>query len=309
MNERVIQTENEEKQLPPALKWLVGHIWQIVFGTVIAIWCVAYVSFFCWALISSFKSPVGFYLDPVGIPLKEVYWQPENYELAFKACKKMVGEEMVYFPMLLVNSLLYCAGNALFPNIMLCVTTYVVNKYKHFHWTQVLWVIFLITNYVPFNSDLGSELKLLRSLGIFDSIPGNWLYNCGAFGAGFLMYLGCWRSISNTYMEAAEIDGAGFITTFFRIMFPQTVGLFLVLFLTKFSGMFDDYMPMLIYLPSFPTIASGAFTFQFSSEPGASDVTAKLAGLFLLSLPMMVMYFLMRTKIVKAMSMAGGLKG
>ncbi len=306
MENEVMETNRALK----ILKWMKEHIFQMIFGLIIFVWCCAYVTFFCWGLLTSFKDPVGFYIDPIGISFNPIDWAPQNYVLAFNAIKKIMPDgSIVRFPTMALNSLLYCLGNAIFPNVMLCLATYVLNKYKHFRWTQILWGIFLVTNFVPFTSDLGSELKLMHGLGIFDSIVGNWIYNCGAFGSGFLMYLGCWRSISNAYMEAAEIDGAGFWTVFFKIMFPQTAGLFLVLVITKFSGMFDDYMPMLLYLPSHPTIASGAFAFQFSVEPGAADITAKLAGLFLLSAPMMLMYFLMRTKIVKAMSMAGGLKG
>ena len=309
MSEQVIQTE-QEKEMHPILKWFSRNSIQLIFGIVIAFWCILYVGFFVWGVISSFKDPVGFAMDPIGISLNPIDWAPNNYITALQAIKKILPSgETVFLPTMLWNSLLYCVGNALFPNIMLCFATYIVNKYKHFRWTQILWVIFVITNYVPFNSDLGSELKMLRAFEMYNTMWGNWIYNCGAFGAGFLLYLGCWRSISNTYIEAAEIDGAGPLTMFFKVMFPQTMGLLLVLFLTRFSGLWNDYMSMLIYIPGYPTIASGAFEFQFSVEPGASDITVKLAGLFAFSLPVMLMYFMMRSKLVKAMSMAGGLKG
>ncbi len=290
----------------------VPYIVPVLLGLIIAIWCIAYISFFLWGVLSSFKDGTYFYhIDPIGFPSESYFWAPQNYSVVLEKMEYTISKtkEKVYLPTMLTNSLLYCIGNGVFSNLTMVFATYVLSKYKkNFSWVSILWTIYIITNYIPFSVDNASEIKLLNTLKIYDSMPGNWLYNCGAFGGGFLMMYGTWNAIPDTYMEAAEIDGANSMQILWHIMLPQVTGIVLVLMLTKISGMWDDYMPMIILLPSYPSVALGAFSIQWSVERGVTETT-KIAALFLLSIPMIVMFFVMRSKIIKSMSMVGGIKG
>lgn len=294
------------------LKKFIPWIIPILLGTVIAIWCIAYLLVFLWGVMSSFKDGTYFlYIDPIGLPSDSYFWAPQNYSIVFEKMKYTISKtkEVVFFPELMKNSLLYCVGNAVCCNITMCFGTYVLSKYKkNFTWVGILWTVYMITNFIPFTVDNASEIKLLNTLGIYDSMLGNWLYNCGAFGGGFLMMYGTWNAIPDTYMEAAEMDGANSMQILWHIMLPQVMGVLLVLILTKISGMWDDYMPMVVMLPSYPSVALGAFAIQFSKEPEVTETT-RIAALFLLSIPMMIMFFVMRSKIIKSMSMVGGIKG
>ena len=87
-------------------------------------------------------------------------------------------------------------------------------------------------------------------------------------------------------------------------MFPQTIGMYMILIITKTAGMWDDYMPMIVMLPSYPSVASGAFNIQYSVEAGVSE-TMKIAALFLLSTPIMLVTLGMRNVVKNAMANAG----
>ncbi len=294
-------------------KKLLPYWFPIALGVIIAFWCIAYWFFIGWSLLTSLRSFTFFVLDPLKFPTEAYEWKLDNYALALSELKiettvKGVTKEVNALGMV-KNSLLYCLGNALWSNVTMCIATYVLSKYKRFPWARWLWTIYIITNFIPFNADGGSELKLQHTLGIYDSMVGNWIYNCGAFGANFLMYYGMWNSIPDTLMEAAEMDGANTWTIFEKIMFPQTIGLFIVVVLTKMNGMWDDYMPMIVQLPSYPSIASGVFKINgFSSNASISETT-RIAALFILAIPMVILYFSMKGNILKSMSMAEGIKG
>ncbi len=287
---------------------ITPHILPTVFGIIIGVWCIAYLIFIGWGLLTSVKDIYFFLIDPIGIPKESYDWAFQNYVTAFENLQYIVDGKTYGTLALFKNSIMYCFGNALWSNIGICIVTYVLSKYKHFKWVGILWTLYIISNYVPFNADSGSEIKMMMQLGIFNSMVGNWIYNCGAFGANFLMYLGMWNSIPNTLMEAAEMDGASPWTTFLKVMFPQTVTLMLIMILTKANAMWDDYTPMLLYLRNYPSIASGAFAMQHLTNERVTDLT-RIAGLFLLSLPMVVIYFSLKSKIITSMSMAGSVKG
>lgn len=288
----------------------------ILLGTIIGVWCIAYLFFIFWGLISSVKTYTYFNINPLGItyqgkinPFPGVSWRFDNYWLVIENMERMsVNGEATGILEMMKNSLLYCVGNAVLCNATMTLATYMLSKYKHFKWIQVHWWVFLFTCFIPFNADAGSEIKMQMTLGVYDSMIGNWLYNCGAYGGQFLWMLGAWNAIDKTLMEAAQMDGANSAQIFFKIMLPQTIGLYFVLVLTKISGLWDDYMPMLMQLPSYQSVASGIFAIQGSGYAWATE-TLKIASLFILSAPMIIIYFASKSKIMKAMSSMEGIKG
>lgn len=301
---KILKTHRKKE----AFSWdlLPRYIFCSIIWIVVAVWCLTYMYFLLWSLRFSFKTPTDSYFKVLNFS-GEFYYQ--NYVAAFKAMRVRVGTRYAYMPELMWNSFLYCAGNAFFCNVTMVLATYLVVHYKHVPISKVLWTCFIITNFVPLNPNEGAEIKMLRELGLFGTMWGNWIYNCGAFGAGFLLMVGVWRSIGRELCEAAEIDGAGPWRIFFSIMWPMISAFFLFRFISQFRALWDDYMPMLFYLRNYPTVALAAISFQNSTDAGAADITAKAAGAFTYSIPMVLLFLLMKNKMIESMSMVGGLKG
>ncbi len=311
------------------IKDIASKVWKklplvlpITIGIIVGIWCILFLLFLAWGLLTSVKDPIFFlHINPFGISIPKEFLDADsegtlsqlkrfnltNYSVVFERMHTTLNDgTKVNIWGMVKNSLLYCGGNALFSNMTLFISTYILSKYKHFRSVQLLWWVYIFTNWIPLRVDLGSEIKLLKNFGIYNSMLGNWLYNCGAFGGNFLLVYGAWNGIGKELMEAAHMDGAGTLTIFFKIMLPQMAGLFLVMVLNSIVFMWDDYMPMITMLPSYPSVASGAFNLQFAVD---MSITVKMAGLVLLSLPMVVMYFALKSKMIKAMSSVEGLKG
>ena len=296
---------------------VLNKLIPILLGVIIGVWCLMYAFFFLWGVMSSFKDSIFFlYMNPIGLTYEgklvpyDHAWSFVNYKTVWESMVAYMSDgSRVYIMTMIKNSLLYCVGNSVIYLSHMTIVTYVLSKYKkNFPWLGILWWIYIITNMIPFTSDMGSELKLWEAFGIYDNMLGNWLYNCGAFGGNFLLLYGAWNSIDHTLMEAAQIDGASTWDIFAKVMFPQMFGFYLVLVLQSITNMWDEYKPMIVMLPSYPSVASGAFTIQFSLEPNVSETT-KIAALMALSTPMIIMFFAMRTQLLKGMSMMEGIKG
>ena len=290
---------NKKIQIYPILIWTIMFLWVFVFLVVIG-----------WAVNTSLKDIMNFYNDPIGLP-KKAYggWKFENYEKAYNAIKINKNGRWLGIPELLSNTMLFVLGNATLSMITACVASYILAKYSHIGWVGILWILVLITKYMPITSSTAGNIVFLHKLGLYDSMIGNWLVNCGAFGTTFLIYYATWKTISWTYAEAAMIEGAGHFKIMITIMFPLTVTIFGVLFLQKFIELWNNYMTPVVYLPSYPTLSYAAYQFQFKADsPEVAVTPIQLAGLLTVAMPVFILFLIFRNKLMGSLTI-GGLKG
>ncbi len=288
---------------------IARKIFPVLIWALLLLWAFFFLVLLIWGLITSVKSSVGFYLDPIFFPQGKGMWAFKNYVVAFQNIKVQISSSRnVGFFTMLGNSLLFSVGNAFFSVLTASLASYVLAKYSRFRWVGALWAIVLITNYMPLSSSAAANIKLLSDLGIYDSMAGNWLWSCGAFGAVFLMYYACWKGLSWGYAEAAFIDGAGHFRTMVQIMFPMTKTIFGVLFLMQFISLWNDYMTPIYYLPSWPNLSYGAWQLQYSTNYQTADVTVKIAGLIFIAFPIFVLFMCFKDKLMGSLTI-GGLKG
>lgn len=287
-----------------------GKIFPVIVWLGLLTWVLVLLVLLGWGALTSVKSVLDFYHNPVWLPKKEYGgWLWNNYAVAFKAIHVTKNGVPLGVPILLRNSLLFAIGNAFFSVLTACIASYVLAKYNYIGWVKGLWLIVLIQNYMPISSSLAGNIKFLHMLGLYDSMIGNWLWSCGAFGALFLLYYATWKGVSWSYAEAAFIDGASHFKTMVMIMWPMTATIFGVLCLTQFISLWNDYMTPLYYLPSYPSMAYGAWLFQFNiDEPDVAVAPIQIAGLYILALPVLMIFLVFRNKLMGSLTM-GGLKG
>lgn len=300
---------NANAKIKRVWRSVARNIFPVLIWSLLFVWALAFMVLLIWGIITSVKSSVGFYIDPVFFPKGKEMWAIKNYLVAFQNIKVQVSNtQTVGFVTMLINSLLFAVGNAFFSVLTAALASYIVAKYNRFRWVGGLWAIVLITNYMPLSTSIAANIKLLSDLGMYDSMVGNWLWSCGAFGAVFLMYYASWKGLSWGYAEAAFIDGAGHFRTMVQIMFPMTKTIFGVLFLMQFINLWNDYMTPLMYLPSWPNLSYGAWQLQYSTNYQTADVTVKIAGLILTALPIFVLFMCFKEKLMGSLTI-GGLKG
>lgn len=285
-------------------------IFPILAWTGLALWVTIFLLLLLWAGITSVKSIIDFKFNPIGLPKKEYGgWQFSNFSTAMDALLVIKNGVKYKAPDMIVNSLIFAIGNAFLAVLTACLASYILAKYSYISWVKHLWVLVLITNYVPMATSTAGNIEFLTKLNLYDNRLGVMLWYCGAFGNAFLIYYATWKSVSWQYAEAAMIDGASHFRVMVTIMFPMTVTVFGVLFLTKFIELWNDYTTALIYLPSYPTLAYGAWVFQFNVDnPEVAIAPVQLAGLLTLCTPMFILFLIFRNKLMGSLTM-GGLKG
>lgn len=119
----------------------------------------------------------------------------------------------------------------------------------------------LITMILPIYGNGGSMYVLLHDLGLLNSRLQ--ILTClSGIGVNYMYFHAFFQNVSNTYAEAAQIDGAGDYTIFFRIMLPQALPMFGAIFLLIWMAEWNNYSSAVLYLNKLPTLSAGIYLFQ-----------------------------------------------
>ena len=254
-----------------------------------------------WTFYNSMKLE-GFLNDMMSFPDKLDF---SNYMLAYK---NIIYNRTTFLGMF-VNSIWFSAGSAFLTIFFHAITGYIFAKYD-FPGKEAAFTFILFTLALPIVGSLPSLYDVVYKMGINDS-PLFLLNYVGGFGGNFLIMYSYFKGIDKTYMEAADIDGAGRFQIFFKIMLPLAIAPSFSLFLVTFINQWNNYETAILFLENMPPLASGLYYFGenmlFYEGPGDSN-TIYLAGVLLAALPVVIAVACFGDKLMSNISM-GGIKG
>lgn len=106
--------------------------------------------------------------------------------------------------------------------------------------------------------------------------------------------------IPNELIEAARLDGANDLRIFIRMILPLSRPVLVAVAILSFIGSWNDFIGPLLYLntPDKWTVQLGLYQFQ-TSIPG-ENVQEIWASMTLITLPLVIIYFLLQDQFVKA---------
>ena len=296
-----------------------------------------------WGLITSLKNAYEFSSlevnNKVGFPIldknaklnsREEFFRLKNYVLIFQNLKyfrvetfymgqnvvvhqagSAANEYQVSMLGMLGNTLMYTIGGATIYAIMPCMTAYLCAKYDDFKLSGIIYVVYLFMMCMPIVGNYPTELTFLRNIGIYDTIWGNYIQKMTGSGMYFFVYHAYFKGVSNTYREAAEIDGAPQLTIMVRIYFPLAVKMVSTVFLIQFVNLWNDYQTPLLYLPTFPTVAYGIFLLNSDDSSKLAGlrnlygITPKMAGCMLLAVPITIIFIIFKERLMGDVSLGG----
>ena len=253
---------------------------------------------FAWILLNSFKSTTDFAKDKWNFSFSAGF---SNYITAFSYT---VGETSVL--RMYLNSFIVVGGGVVVTLVSCTLASYTMAKYK-FKGRGIIYNIVIISMMVPIVGTLPAQYRLMQNLGLIDNIIGVWFLYSGGFGFNFLFLYAYFKSISWTYAEAAQIDGASDFKIFIRIMVPMAKPALTAVGVLTFMGLWADYQTPYFYLNNMPTIALGlkqmADNLKYSPNYPLLLSTAVVA-----TIPILVLFCAFQKTIMNNMTV-GGLKG
>lgn len=262
-----------------------------------------------WGLLTSFKSAEDFRLNVFGFPKPFTF---ENYASAFERFAVVTHDTAgdlvrVRLPMMTLYSVLYAVGCAFFATTTAFVTAYATAKFSSFKLSKVIYTIVVVTMVLPIVGNLPAEINMAQTLGFYKQMWGIWLMKANFLGMYFLVFHATFSKLPVDFSEAAYLDGASEFTVMLRIYFPLALYPYLTVFLLNFINFWNDYQVPLVYIPNYPTLAQGVFTFSNTSDTLYSSVPMKIMGCVILLLPILVLFLAFHKRLIGNLSM-GGLK-
>lgn len=302
MNKK-IKTGRRKKKF--SVSWLL-------LGTVLTLYMLFLALLIYWALITSLKSQGDFRTNMVfGFPDGHIWeWAWVNFKTVFENFQvntfsngtlRSVG----FFEMLLYT-LLYAGVGAFISTIVPCLVAYVCAKFD-FKFSAVIYLIVIVAMALPIVGSAPSELRILRALGMYDTIWGNWIQKFHFLGMYFLVFYARFKSLSNEYMEAAYVDGASEFQVLTKVMLPLVRTVFSTVFLIKFVDYWNDYQTPLLYMPSYPTLAVGVYNLSYTTVGVMSYTPMRMAACIILVVPIFILFVVFRDKLMGNLT-AGGVK-
>lgn len=196
---------------------------KILFGIVFAVFlmhCLSLLIPVVWMFFSALMTREEY----VGAFVLPKTWQFSNFIDAFASLT--LDDGTTFFGMIF-NSIWYTGGMTALTVFMPTMTGYVMSKYK-FRGRDALYTFVIFSMTVPIIGAGAATMKIYGMLGLLDSpLYVLWEGTGTSWGGMFLVYYGFFKSVSWAYAEAAEIDGAGPFTIFFRIMLDYGLPLLL----------------------------------------------------------------------------------
>lgn len=282
-----------------------------VFYSIIFIFLAMYVAIFLflfgWGFLNSFKGQYdngyGYYFDKISLPK---IWHFTNYTDVLSKLEVEINAVKYNVPQMVFNTLLYTIGTAFVSTLVPCVVAYLIATYDKFIFSKIVYNFVIITMILPIIGATPSTIQVLRFLHYYDSIVGMWLMNMNFLvGMHFLVFYDAFKGLSKTYKEAAEIDGASQFRTMVSVMFPLVKTIFITVFILRFIAYWNDYQTPLLYMPNNPTISYGIFIFFFQSDNVYSTVPMKLAGAFVIAIPIIILFCFCQKRIMGNLTVGG----
>ena len=260
---------------------------------------------FLWLIINSLQDKTTYEINLVlgktfAFP-KKLDWS--NYAYAFQ---KLTYNNTNIFGMFF-NSVWYTFVRIFGGVIASAFTGYALAKYT-FRGRNVIFAVIIFSMTVPIVGTTGATFKLVNDiLHIYNTPFYPILKYFSVIGMNFLVMYGFFKNISWSYAEAAFIDGASHSKVFFKVMLPQATSAVITLGILTGITAWNEYMDVLLYLPNFPTIASGLYGVS-RTLPREGYSTAYFAALVISLVPVFVTFCCFSDVIMKNFAV-GGLKG
>ncbi|RYG34178.1 carbohydrate ABC transporter permease [bacterium] len=252
---------------------------------------------FLWTIASSFKTGASILGDPWALPKR---LGSENYLSAWREAG--IGSAFG-------NSLIVTIASMAILIPIGSMAAYVLTKYV-FPGSKLIMGGFLTGMMFPHFLVVVPLFLMLRDMSLLDTRTGLVLVYV-AYSLSFTIFVlsGFFEALPDELAEAAMLDGCSHAGTFWKVMFPLARPGVVIVAIFNAIGLWNEYGLALVLLPSEANrtlplgIANLTMTQQYQSDWGAL-----FAGLVIVMLPVLALYWAFRDKVHEAM-LAGAVKG
>ncbi|WP_067934751.1 carbohydrate ABC transporter permease [Alicyclobacillus kakegawensis] len=183
---------------------------------------------------------------------------------------------------------------------------YALSKWR-FPGSRTLFQWLLFGMFIPYQSVLIPLLKVMDSIGLYNSVPGLVLVHV-IYGLPIatLIFRNFYVGIPDDLLEAGRIDGNGYWGLFRSIILPLSVPAFVVIGIWEFTQVWNEFLfaATLTTPPHQPVMVA----LQNLSGSQIVQWNVQMAGAIMAALPTLIVYIFLGKYFVRGL-LAGSVKG
>lgn len=200
------------------------------------------------------------------------------------------------------NTLLYALGTVFGVLVVNSMAGYALAKIN-FKGNKLVYNFIVIMLIIPFEGITLSLYLVVRAFGMVDTplaviLPS--FFSCFYI----FMFRQFFIGVPTALIEAAEIDGAGSFTTYFRIIVPTAVPVFITVFILEFIGKWGDYYWPLLTLTNnqWYNVQLAIKSFSTASPYHWGTVMASLA---VVTVPVLIVFMCLQKYYIEGIATQG----
>jgi glucose/mannose transport system permease protein len=184
---------------------------------------------------------------------------------------------------------------------------FVLSKWR-FPGSDIVFTFFLFGLFIPYQAVMIPLTQLFDDVSFPAGIP-RLVFAHVVYGIPItaLIFRGYYATIPEELMEAARMDRAGMLRTYWSVVLPLSAPAFVVAAIWQFTSIWNDFL-FAVFIVTDP--ASWPVTVALNNEAGSfvTPYNVQMAAALLASLPTLVVYILLGRYFVRGL-LAGSLKG
>ena len=287
------------------LKTFKGQLIYWIFFTVLLI--VSIISIFpaIWTILTSFKETQEIYTGFSMFP-KDMSPSTLLRRITDSWAALQLGTSFI-------NTIVLSLGNLVFTIVICGFAGYVLSKLKprgsKAVFVLVVWTMMMpaqmrmVPNYItmlhfPFAYDFGVGISLL------DTYWPLWLASA-ANAFNIILFKNAFDGLSQSYVEAAKIDGCSNFGIFFKIMFPLSMPVIIYVSIGALSVAWSDFFSPLLYLDK--NVVTPLKIYRLQSDTGI-QMNTRFMGFVFASIPPFLIFLIFQKRIMGGVNI-GGVKG
>ncbi|MBM7571858.1 carbohydrate ABC transporter permease [Aquibacillus albus] len=267
---------------------LIVHVFLIALGIV---WIYPFV----WMVFSSLKSNKEFLISGTSLIPEDPQW--ENYANAWTTAN---------FQGYFINTVIFTVATVIIVIVLSSLTGYALGRID-FPGRKTIMIIVVAIMFIPKGYTIIPLFKLVNQLGLADSIVGIIVAeSSGAHVLFILMFASFFANLPNSIEEAAEIDGAGFLTVFTRVMLPLSMPIVATTAIMQFIWTWSSFLVPLVLTINKPELRTLAVGMQNFVQTYSVDFSGMAAGATISLIPVMIIFIIMQRYFIEGV--AGAVK-
>lgn len=252
-----------------------------------------------WMIVSSFKLDSAIYRD-----VSTIYAiVPKFSDMSLQSYKELLGFYNIFTNLL--NSLIYASVTVIFGLTINSLAGYALGRFNFpFKDSILLFIIALMI--VPIEATILPMFLVVNQMGMINTIPG-YLVPFFVNVMNVFLFRQHFLSFPEELIEAAKIDGLGEVRTFFQIVMPSSLNMYITVGILTFLASWNDFLWPVMALSKSELMPIQVALNAIFSDTYNIFTSHIMAALTMVTIPIVVLYIIFQKYIVEG-SLQSGIK-